>query len=249
MFYTEHMSKLYVIDVLSDPQNDFAEVFGRFLQAEQLDLSPQYFNGLDAGLDYASLLAAPPAGLLISGSLCSVYERLPWMLALEALIREVHAAQIPIFGICFGHQILATALGGQVENMPTWEFGPYPVYLQGEHPYLAGFSSGDSAVQSHQDHVSVLPPGAVSLGLSEKTPNQIFALGRSFGVQFHPEYTIEILQAIIAARHERFIQKGPFHSLEHLQSLSRHWQLPQSARGILRNFLQSLRCGASGAKI
>lgn len=227
---------LCVIDVLNDPRHAFSQVFENFLAAERLRLPYRFYNGRDLQTDYSSILQQPPPGILISGSLDSVYERQDWMLRLEDFIRAAHAAEIPIFGVCFGHQILATALGGQVESMGSWEFGPQPLYLQGEHPYLQGFASGEHVVQVHQDHVAVLPPGAVSLALSENTPHQIFTLGQSFGVQFHPEYTVEMLQAIIQNRGERIVRKGPFRSLEHLQALSAHWQLPRSARGILRNF-------------
>ena len=58
-------------------------------------------------------------GWLITGSKHSVYEDLPWIDPLETFIRTVHAAERPLIGICFGHQIVAQALGGRVENSPS----------------------------------------------------------------------------------------------------------------------------------
>ncbi len=230
---------LYLIDILDDPDHAFETVFGHFLKAEDICLDYRRLSGFEP-LSGLAELSPRPSAVLISGSLQSVPDQKPWMLALESLIRECHAEAIPIFGICFGHQILATALGGRVETLPAWEFGEYPVFLQAEHPYLKGLPSRLQTLQVHQDHVAELPPGAVCLGLSAQTPNQIFAMGTSFGVQFHPEYTVEMLQRIIAARHSRFLTKGPFQSLEHLQALASHWQLSQAARQILVNFLNSL---------
>ena len=228
---------LFVIDILDDPDHHFQDVFGNFLKHEQLDLSLRYLNGFDENIDYAAALAQQPAGIVISGSLQSVYERQDWMLRLEEAIRQAHHAEIPIFGICFGHQILASALGGEVTTLNSWEFGAHPIYINGEHPYLKGFKSGDLTLQVHQDHVSTLPPGAQSLALTEKTPHQIFALNNSFGVQFHPEYTVDMLHTIIRNRHEKFVQKGPFTSETHLQNMSQHWQISSPARQILKNFL------------
>lgn len=231
-------SELLVIDILDDPDHRFEDILGSFLAREELSPALRYINGLDESVDYAHALNAQPAGLLISGSLQSVYDAKPWMLRLEAAIRQAHQAEIPIFGICFGHQILASALGGKVQTLKSWEFGSYPIYLSGEHPYLEGFQSGDLTIQVHQDHVSQLPPGARNLALSEKTPHQIFALGQSFGLQFHPEYTVGMLHTIIAARHEKFVEKGPFTSEAHLQQISRFWEPSQPARQILKNYLK-----------
>lgn len=230
---------LYIIDVLADPLHQFEQVIQVFF-ADQ-GLQPEYIllNGFEAEL-HLQQLEPQPTGVLISGSLHSVYERLPWMLRLEAFIREVHAQQIPLFGICFGHQILASALGGEVANHTTWEFGEQPVYLTAEHPYLAGLPHRLPTLQVHQDHVLKLPEGAQVLAISEKSSAQIFCLGNSFGVQFHPEYTLEMLQRMVAGRSERFLKKGPFLSLEHLQRLSEQWQNAPLARQILSRFIQSL---------
>ena len=177
---------LYLIDVLDDPDHAFENVFKRFLEAENLGIDYQLLPGLNS-VPTLSELRPRPSAVLISGSLQSVPDQKPWMLALEVLIRELHTQEIPIFGICFGHQILASALGGRVTNLPVWEFGEHAVYLQAEHPYLAGLSGRIQTLQVHQDHVAELPPGATNLGLSAQTPHQIFAIGKSFGVQFHPE--------------------------------------------------------------
>lgn len=230
---------LYLIDILDDADYPFETVFRDFLATEGLTMDYQILSGLSP-LPALAELSPVPSALLISGSPQSVLDQKPWMLALESLIRECHGQEIPIFGICFGHQILASALGGRVETLAAWEFGEYSVFLQAQHPYLAGLNARLQTLQVHQDHVVSLPPGAVCLGLSAQTPNQMFAIGKSFGVQFHPEYSVEMLQDLITKRHARLVAKGPFLSLEHLQSLASHWQASQDARQILLNFLHSI---------
>jgi GMP synthase-like glutamine amidotransferase len=105
----------------------------------------------------------------------------------EALLRAAVDAEVPVLGICFGAQVLASALGGLVERAPEPEVGWYLVDtdvpdLLPPGPYL----------QWHWDRFAV-PPGGVELARSPVGP-QAFVLGSAFGVQFHPEATAPILR-------------------------------------------------------
>lgn len=235
------MATLYLIDILDDPDHAFDQIFQKFLDDENLD--PLYYciDGLHPHVNYQRIFESDPGAVIISGSLQSVYDQTPWMQKLEAFIRTCHEREIPVLGLCFGHQILASAMGGTVENLNLWEFGVHPIYLANqaqEHPWLQGLPAHFETLQVHQDHVSTLPPEAVGLAYSEKTPHQIFSLGSLMGVQFHPEYTVDILHTIVKNRPQKFIEKGPFTSEAHLQALSRHWSLPELPRQILKNFLK-----------
>lgn len=232
---------LWVFDVLDDPNYSFHSHWETFLKQEGLTPSYRYFNGLELAT-YAHLAELPaPTGLLISGSVHSVYENSDWMVALARLIRDVHANQVPILGICFGHQILAHALGGQVSRLPlNREFGCQPVYLTPQgltHPWLRDFPSGSSTLQSHQDHVATLPPGAQGLGSSSTTEHQIFSLGNALGVQFHPEYTPDTLRIIARSRQKQYLEEATFLSQGHLETLLSHLHPTPAARTILRHFL------------
>ncbi len=144
-----------------------------------------------------------PAGFdaaIVPGSVAAVYERAPWMLRLEAYLRQLHAAAFPVLGICFGHQILASALGGTVIRNPLGrEFGFCEVRLTAAgraHPTLfAGLPECFRGAQGHYDVVSELPPGATVLAESDFGV-QAFSHGSVTGVQFHPEISGAVLAAI-----------------------------------------------------
>jgi GMP synthase-like glutamine amidotransferase len=111
-----------------------------------------------------------------------------WILDELALLRTAHEAGVPILGICFGGQALAAALGGSVRRAPAAEVGWYVIETDdsdvvGQGPWF----------QWHHDQF-VPPPGAVEIARTPVGP-QAFALGRSLGLQFHPELTSETLQA------------------------------------------------------
>ncbi len=234
------MATLYLIDILDDPDHAFTDVFDRFLQRENLNISYYRIDGLHEQVNYEAVLDSDPAGIVISGSLQSVYDQKPWMQKLSLCIREAHRRNIPVIGLCFGHQLIAHAMGGQVEPLKSWEFGVHTVFQQGEHDLLQDLPERFETLQVHQDHVSRLPEGAQNLGFSEQTPHQMFALGSLFGVQFHPEYTVEMLRTIIQHRHQKFVDKGPFTSEAHLNALANRWEVPTLPAKILRRFLLSL---------
>lgn len=159
----------------------------------------------------------PPAGpfdaVVISGSPASAYDKDPWILRLSDEIRRWAAADMPTLGICFGHQILAQALGGRVEKNPMgWEVGVLPIDLteagRGD-ALFAGLPARFSVAQSHQDHVVATPPGAEVLASSLRAPCQAMRIGaRIRSVQFHPEYTPEHLRFLLEPRRGRLARSG-----------------------------------------
>ncbi|NIQ95306.1 MAG: type 1 glutamine amidotransferase [Desulfuromonadales bacterium] len=101
----------------------------------------------------------------------------------------------PILGICLGAQLLAKSLGAQVHRNSRSEQGNSIVKTteEGEKdPLLKGFISSMAALQWHQDSFD-LPEGSTLLAESDACPNQIFRYKRAYGVQFHPEVTIDIV--------------------------------------------------------
>ena len=235
---------LCVLDLLDQGTISFAERFQSFLEAEQLEIPYQVIDGIRQQHRLSELLEESWAGLLISGSVHGVYEQTDWIQAVEALIRAAWQRHFPVFGICFGHQLIASALGGQVAKAPRWEFGTHPVFIQAEHPYLDGLESGFWTSQTHQDQVIALPPGAEQLGFSYQTAHQILACGSCFGVQFHPEYTADTLRYLGQQRVQRFMEARIFHSPDHLEQYLAHLRPVDASRRVLRNFLLSLDFGA-----
>ncbi|QIO21549.1 type 1 glutamine amidotransferase [Haloarcula sp. JP-L23] len=126
-------------------------------------------------------------GCLLTGSRASVYWDEPWIADLEAWVGEAVDRGLPFLGVCFGHQLLAHALGGRVEAMPEYEIGYRTVEHDGENPLLSGVDDEFTAFTTHSDHVAELPPGAQLFAENDYGVHG-FRKGDVFAVQFHPEY-------------------------------------------------------------
>lgn len=132
-------------------------------------------------------------GWLITGSRHGAYEDHPWIAPLEQLIRDIDAAGRPLVGICFGHQIVAQALGGRVIKHPKgWAVG------------LRRYRIGERELALHawhQDQVVELPPRAQVLASNEMTEYAIMAIGeRILTVQPHPEFRTSVVDGLIRYR-------------------------------------------------
>ncbi|MGE3772819.1 MAG: type 1 glutamine amidotransferase [Gammaproteobacteria bacterium] len=132
---------------------------------------------------------------LVSGSRAGVYEALPWMASLLDWVRGVYAAGRPQLGICFGHQLLAEALGGRTLRAPAgWGIGNVVLRLRAT---TAGAPTREalSLYMAHQDQVVTLPPGATWLAETEHCAHAMFAMGdRVLGLQAHPEFTADFMR-------------------------------------------------------
>lgn len=131
-------------------------------------------------------------GLIILGSPAEPTADLPWIARTLDLIRLAHEAEMPVIGVCMGHQLIARALGGTVEKLAKASLGFEPVSLtvpgQTE-TLLAGIPWSVPMFQSHQFHVAKAPPGATVLARSATTPVECFKAGiRTYGFQFHFEF-------------------------------------------------------------
>lgn len=139
---------------------------------------------------------------VITGSRFGVYEDHAFIPRLEAFIRACHAEGAKMFGICFGHQILAQALGGTVEKSGKgWGVGVNE-YAVESWPGPAETRPESLKIQAyHQDQVVEPPPGAVRLASSAFCPNAGFWYpGFAISVQGHPEFPADYAEALIEAR-------------------------------------------------
>ncbi|MEM6693833.1 MAG: type 1 glutamine amidotransferase [Pseudomonadota bacterium] len=133
-------------------------------------------------------------GWLISGSRHGAYEDHAWIPPLEAFIRDCYGAGVPMVGICFGHQIIAQALGGTVEKFA----GGWSV---GQQRYDFGTRGTLASYAWHQDQVTALPEGAERIGQSDFCANAALLYeGRAFTVQPHPEYEPAQVEGLLEHR-------------------------------------------------
>ena len=137
-------------------------------------------------------------GWLISGSKHGAYEDHPFIPPLEEFIREAYDAEIPTVGVCFGHQIIAQALGGKVEKFQGgWTIGPQTYEWDGSHWLLNAW---------HQDQVIKRPSRATNHGGNQFCENAILVYGdRAFTMQPHPEFRKPMIDALIKYRAQGII--------------------------------------------
>lgn len=160
-------------------------------------------------------------GWVISGSANSAYEDLPWIHQAEELLRTLVADKAPMVAVCFGHQLLAQALGGKVaKSADGWGAGLHRYEFAGEPlPWMDPAPDGDvRIIASHQDQVVALPEGATVIARTDHCPIAAYTLGDSvLAIQPHPEFTAAVSQGLVERRRDRI---GPEASDAALASLS-----------------------------
>jgi len=177
------------------------------------------------------------SGVLITGSGAMVTERLDWSeRSAEWLNDAAHKGQ-SIFGICYGHQLLAQTLGGNVDYNPKGrEMGTISINL---HPHAkddALFATLPETIDAHATHqqtVLTAPGDATVLAYSDKDDCQAFRWKDNvWGVQFHPEFSTEHMREYIHVRRMALIQEG-----SEPKAMRKAVSAAPNARRVLRNFV------------
>ena len=131
-------------------------------------------------------------GWLITGSRHGVYEDHPWLRPLEQFIRDSFAAHVPMVGICFGHQIIAQAMGGKVEKFSGgWAVGAQDYDFGGTILTLNAW---------HQDQVTTVPPGAKVIASNDFCTNAAFLYDHALTIQAHPEFRADFIDGLMRTR-------------------------------------------------
>jgi GMP synthase-like glutamine amidotransferase len=175
-------------DALAPTMGEYPEMFAKLLEG----------NGFSFRT-YAVVKGEFPShatdcdGWLITGSRHGVYEDHPWIPPLEQLIRDAFAAHVPVVGICFGHQIVAQAMGGKVEKFAGgWAVGPTEYDFGGQSVTLNAW---------HQDQVVKLPEGAKVIATNDFCANAALLYDdRALTIQAHPEFRPDFIEALIDHR-------------------------------------------------
>jgi len=185
------------------PPGDLADQFGNYPSMFSEMLGPDFeVESFDV---QAGELPTDPAehdAYLITGSPAGVYDPLPWIAPLQEFIRSAKGSKM--VGICFGHQVMAEALGGHVEKSDKgWGAGLHTYSVAHREPWMDGESS-IAEPASHQDQVVVQPPNTEVTIQSEFTPYAGLAWTDrpAISFQFHPEFSPAFAKALIEKRYD-----------------------------------------------
>lgn len=148
--------------------------------------------------------AATLDGIIVTGSAAGVYDtQYAWMEPLRAFIRAAYAERTPMLGICFGHQIMADALGGDVRKSEKgWGLGRHTYDVKTRPIFLGTKAPALSIACSHQDQVITPPADAEVFLASDFTPNAglVYRNGAAISLQPHPEFTDDYTLALAELR-------------------------------------------------
>ena len=181
------------------------------------------------------------AGVVVTGSAAMVPDRHPWSERTAAWLRDAAHAGLPLFGICYGHQLIAHALGGEVgPNEVGREMGTVRIHLHPaaqDDPLFAGLPDSFAAQATHLQSVLRPPAGATVLAHNDHDACHAFRWGEStWGVQFHPEFSAGHMRGYIRARRDALALEQRCDK----QLASEVHAAPQ-ARNILRRFIAHAR--------
>ena len=141
---------------------------------------------------------------VVTGSSAGVYDDLPWIAPLKTFIRAVQG-RARMVGLCFGHQVMAEAMGGRVEKSHKgWGLGLHHYAIDAVEPWMDEIRT-IAVAASHQDQVVAPPAGTTVLASSDFTPYAalIYAGGTAVSFQFHPEFGRGMDEALVELRRER----------------------------------------------
>lgn len=176
------------------------------------------------------------AGIIVTGSPAMVTAREPWSEQTAAWLRTAVEQEVPILGVCYGHQLLAHALGGEVGfRTQGRESGTFEIVCTDEvrkDPIWANAPSSFSVHLTHAQSVLKLPTEAVLLAHSQDEPHQAFRVGpNAWGVQFHPEFTDKVMTAYLESQAASLAEEG-----QDVQQLFRNVRPAPEAVNLIRRF-------------
>jgi len=185
---------------LSEDFPRYPDMFVSLMGAADANLAFETVALLDS-----AALPAPAAceAVLITGSPFGVYDDTPWMNPLRSFIRGAFAARTPMIGVCFGHQIIADAMGGDVrKSSKGWGVGRHTYGILERRSWMADAGASVSLSVSHQDQVITPPGSAVTLASSAHTDHAMLAYRDApvISIQGHPEFSDGFVAALYSAR-------------------------------------------------
>jgi GMP synthase (glutamine-hydrolysing) len=176
-------------------------------------LEPEQVRVINVAAGESLPLPKEVAGALITGSAAMVTDRAPWSESTAGWIRNAMDIDLPLLGVCYGHQLMSHALGGRVDYLPGGrEIGTLPLDLlpgaEGD-PLTAHMDSSFRAHTTHEQSVLEIPKGTCVLARSERDPHHLLRYSRNaVSVQFHPEFNADVMRAYIKRKHHDMRREG-----------------------------------------
>ncbi len=180
------------------------------------------------------------SGFIITGSHYMVTDNLGWSVALEKYIVKISKTAIPLLGICYGHQLIAKALGGKSDFNPKGkEIGAVTIHKTPSYshdPLFKNFPSHFHAYETHYQCVTKLPPKAKIVAKNNKSIQSIRFRHNIWGIQFHPEFDNDIMQEYIIHQKDDLIALG-----FSVEILLKHRKNCKTSQKIVKNFGEIVR--------
>lgn len=233
------MRRLGILKTGSPPE-PLAATFGGYPDMFRRLLGEDRYDYAVFDVEAGELPARPEDCLayLVTGSSAGVYDPLPWIGALKGFLQAAKG-RAGLVGVCFGHQVMAEAFGGQVIKSPKgWGVGLQAYEVAEPQPWMDG-AAPIALAASHQDQVEVPPPGARIVAASAFTPFGMLAYGDqpAFSIQLHPEFEPAYARALIEAR------RGSRYTDEQADAAVASYEAPDDSRrvaGWINAFLATL---------
>lgn len=187
--------------VLQPEHGNYPQMFEKALRAVLPDCELPVYRVLDGELPATTTECD---AWLITGSKFGVNDGLHWIEALSDFVRTLWAEQRPLVGSCFGHQLMARALGGTVvKSDKGWGVGLSFNQVIERKPWMQPWQEELDLLVSHQDQVVVLPEEAQVLASSDFCPYYLIQYGECFlSVQGHPEFCVDYCRALMEMRRD-----------------------------------------------
>ena len=211
---------------------DYPDMFIALLRDAAPTLQFATFNVLQG--NYPDTIGSCDA-YLITGSKASVYEPMPWIEQLQNYVRQLHQAKKKLIAVCFGHQLVAQALGGRTERSHKgWGVGVHNIPVHRQPPWMIPALSSYNIVSSHQDQVTSLPPGATLIAGGEFCPHSLFQVGQHIiAIQGHPEFSKEYAKAMLHYRREKI-------AAAQFEQAMQSWGITPDSQSVAKWFVQFL---------
>ena len=195
----------------------YRDMFQRLLAPHLPDAQFQWFDVVNGELP-ASADACD--AYICTGSRFSVYEDRDWIAKLKDYVRTLHDAKKPFVGICFGHQMLAEALGGEVKPAEYgWGVGIHEMHVTRPEPWMQPPVEEPKIEYMHSDQVQKLPPDSTVLARAPHCEVAMFRVGDTMlGIEGHPEFPAPYVEALVNARRERIGERRADEALASLDT-------------------------------